>query len=297
MARPMTKTKLILNLTRGSAVCVAEIADGPLRRMRGLMGRQGLPAGEGLLIRPALAVHTAFMRFPIDALFLDRELTVLAIVEGLVPWRAAARRGARSVLELSAGEAARCKVETGDRMELRDRAEQRAQSSLATLASTYEAGLPAAADKGEAPAEQRLGALSGVAAAGPRVDLAGMAPLHVALLSTDRHFRTVIALLLARRNCSVSMSGGVGRLAELVELERLDVVVVDTRQPRAAASIEALESVWPRIGIVLVGDDAAAETEFGRPALARWGPFGELMAAIERAQRERAQESESYECA
>src|SRR5712691_7383982 len=94
----VTKTKLIVNLTRGDAVCVGELADGPLRRMRGLIGRPGLPAGEGLLLSPAPAIHTAFMRFPIDALFLDRDLRVIEIVEQLGPWRVASKYRARAVL-------------------------------------------------------------------------------------------------------------------------------------------------------------------------------------------------------
>ena len=95
-----TKTKLIVNLTRGECLCVSELADRMLPRMRGLLGRRGLPAGEGLLLRPAPSIHTAFMRFPIDALFLDRELRVLDIRASLPPWRVASERRARAVLEL-----------------------------------------------------------------------------------------------------------------------------------------------------------------------------------------------------
>ncbi len=79
----LTKTKLIVNLARDEALCVGVVADRPLARMRGLVGRQALAAGEGMLLRPAPSIHTAFMRFPIDALFLDRELRVIDIVERL----------------------------------------------------------------------------------------------------------------------------------------------------------------------------------------------------------------------
>jgi uncharacterized protein len=116
----MVKTRLILNLTRDERVCVGELADRPLSRMRGLMGRRGLPAGEGLLLTPAPSIHTAFMRFPIDALFLDRDLRVLDIRASMPPWRVASKRHARAVLELPAGECARRGVEVGDRLELRD---------------------------------------------------------------------------------------------------------------------------------------------------------------------------------
>jgi uncharacterized protein len=90
------------------------VADSPVSRLRGLLGRSELRPGEGLLLRPASAIHTCFMRFPIDAVFLDEELRVLGISDELRPWRAASRRGARAVLELPAGESARRGLEAGD---------------------------------------------------------------------------------------------------------------------------------------------------------------------------------------
>jgi uncharacterized protein len=94
------------------------VADSAFSRTRGLLGRDQLPPGEGLLLRPAGSIHTAFMRFPIDAVFLDRDLTVLAIARELPAWRAAGRRGARAVLELPAGECERRGIEVDDRLEL-----------------------------------------------------------------------------------------------------------------------------------------------------------------------------------
>jgi uncharacterized membrane protein (UPF0127 family) len=60
-----------------------------------------------MLLRPASSIHTAFMRFDIDAVFIDRANQVLKVAAGLPPWRAAGCRGARAVLELASGEAAR----------------------------------------------------------------------------------------------------------------------------------------------------------------------------------------------
>jgi uncharacterized membrane protein (UPF0127 family) len=94
------------------------VADRPLRRMRGLLGRSALPEDEGLLLRPAPSIHTWFMRFPIDAVFLDRDLRVIATASEVRPWRFAARRGARAVLELAAGEAARRGIRPGMQLEL-----------------------------------------------------------------------------------------------------------------------------------------------------------------------------------
>jgi uncharacterized membrane protein (UPF0127 family) len=109
----------VVRIEREDGACVSErcsLADSALRRLRGLLGYALLPAGESLLIRPAGSIHTCFMRFPIDAVFLDGDLTVVGTAERLRPWRLAAARGARSVLELAAGEVQSRKVAVGDRL-------------------------------------------------------------------------------------------------------------------------------------------------------------------------------------
>ncbi|HWN20975.1 MAG TPA: DUF192 domain-containing protein [Gaiellaceae bacterium] len=106
-----------VSLTRPDGRVVVErclVAARPLRRMRGLLGRRSLPGGEGILLRPAASIHTFFMRFPIDAVFLDRSLVVVGIEPDLRPWRAAARKRAHSVLELAAGECERRGLREGD---------------------------------------------------------------------------------------------------------------------------------------------------------------------------------------
>ena len=103
----------------GRTVCGrCVVADSPWRRALGLMGRRGLDPDEGLLIRPTNGIHMLFMRFPIDALFLDDDLVVLRVVERLRPWGAAVRSGARAVVELPAGAAARAGVREGMRLRL-----------------------------------------------------------------------------------------------------------------------------------------------------------------------------------
>ncbi len=92
------------------------LAETALTRMRGLLGRRQLPSGEGILLKPASSVHMAFMRFAIDAVFLDRELRVVKVAADLRPWRIASARRAKSVLELPAGEAARRGLTVGDRL-------------------------------------------------------------------------------------------------------------------------------------------------------------------------------------
>jgi uncharacterized protein len=92
---------------QGRVVCErCEVAAAMLDRMRGLLGRKGLDAGQGLLITRTSSIHTFFMRFPIDAVFCDRDLRVVKVVRGLRPWRTAGARGAKVVLELADGAAA-----------------------------------------------------------------------------------------------------------------------------------------------------------------------------------------------
>jgi uncharacterized membrane protein (UPF0127 family) len=93
-------------------------AESPLRRMRGLLGRQALELDEGLLLRPAASIHTAFMRFPIDAVFVDGEGRVLRVADRIKPWRTAATKGAKAVIELPAGAAALAGIAPGQRLRL-----------------------------------------------------------------------------------------------------------------------------------------------------------------------------------
>jgi uncharacterized membrane protein (UPF0127 family) len=92
------------------------VADRMLSRMKGLLGRKDLATGEGILIRPAPSIHTFFMRFPIDVVFLSRQGEVLKIAEHVAPWRARSCRHSYAVLELAAGEAGRCGLAVGDRI-------------------------------------------------------------------------------------------------------------------------------------------------------------------------------------
>ena len=109
--------KLIVVAPGGRVVCdVCHLADTPHTRLRGIMGWKRLHRGEGLLLRPTFSIHTAFVRFAIDAVFLDKEMTVVSIAHELKPWRFAGARKAKSVLELAAGECRRLGLEPGDRL-------------------------------------------------------------------------------------------------------------------------------------------------------------------------------------
>jgi uncharacterized membrane protein (UPF0127 family) len=109
--------ELTLRREDGTVVCErCTLADSPVTRLRGLLGRDGLEQGEGLLLRPASSIHTFFMRFPIDVVFLDRALVVLGIQDTIDPWRAASQRGAKAVLELPAGESSLRGLKVGDQL-------------------------------------------------------------------------------------------------------------------------------------------------------------------------------------
>lgn len=80
-------------------------ADNPWTRFRGLLGRPALGDGakEGLLLVPCNSVHTFWMRYALDIVFLDANARVLGWHCGLKPWRAKALWRARQTLELAAG--------------------------------------------------------------------------------------------------------------------------------------------------------------------------------------------------
>ena len=75
----------------------AEVARGLWERLRGLIGRRDLPPGRGLLILRCNAIHTFFMRFPIDAVFYDRQDRVVRTVRNIRPWRLFVWGGFRAV--------------------------------------------------------------------------------------------------------------------------------------------------------------------------------------------------------
>jgi uncharacterized membrane protein (UPF0127 family) len=95
-----------------------EYATNAWTRFRGLMLRRELSAGAGLLIRPCGSIHMMFMRFPIDAVFLDGSGRVTKVAHGVRPWvgMAYGGRGAKAVIELPVGGAAR--VQAGDQLVL-----------------------------------------------------------------------------------------------------------------------------------------------------------------------------------
>jgi hypothetical protein len=108
----------IWNLTRQELLAHSvEIADHGATRRKGLLGRDCLPAGEGLWIVPCEAVHTFGMKFPIDLIYLDRKKQVKKIRNSVRPWRLSACLSAYSVIELPSGSLKLTKTRPGDQLE------------------------------------------------------------------------------------------------------------------------------------------------------------------------------------
>lgn len=92
-------------------------ADTFMGRLVGLLGRDGLAEDEALWISPCSGIHTFGMSFPIDVIFMDATLRVVAVREGITPWRATGFvREAASVLELPTGAIRRVGVAVGHQM-------------------------------------------------------------------------------------------------------------------------------------------------------------------------------------
>lgn len=84
-----------------------------LERMRGLLGREALQIGEGMLLEHCHSIHTLGMSYALDILFLDRQLKTMKIVRELPPLRMAGCRGAHMTLELYSGSAAALGLDEG----------------------------------------------------------------------------------------------------------------------------------------------------------------------------------------
>jgi uncharacterized membrane protein (UPF0127 family) len=98
------------------ATCL-EVADCGPKRNKGLLGRDGLVPGGGLWIVPCESVHTFFMRFPIDLVYLDRRNRIKKVRSAVGPWRLSACLSAHSVLELPAGTIRNTQTQAGDSLE------------------------------------------------------------------------------------------------------------------------------------------------------------------------------------
>lgn len=108
----------VTNKTRNTVLATRmEVADSSAKRNKGLLGRDRLAQGEGLWIIPCESVHTFWMRFPIDLVYLDRKKRIRKLKASVPAWRLSACLRAHSILELPAGTIRATQTQTGDVLE------------------------------------------------------------------------------------------------------------------------------------------------------------------------------------
>lgn len=112
-------TGALRNIANGHVVADSvEFALSRSARRRGLLGRDSLADGHGMLIAPCSSIHTWFMRFPIDVIFVTRAGRIVKLCRQVVPWRLVFGWGAYATVELPSGALDRSGVSVGDRLEL-----------------------------------------------------------------------------------------------------------------------------------------------------------------------------------
>jgi uncharacterized protein len=111
---------ILINARTGHVMASAvEVAVTSVDRRRGLLGRDDFDVSAAFVLSPCCAIHTAFMRFPIDVMFLDREGEVIKIVRDIAPWRMVVAPRARAVVEFAGGSLRSRDIQPGDRIYLR----------------------------------------------------------------------------------------------------------------------------------------------------------------------------------
>ncbi|HEV3313062.1 MAG TPA: DUF192 domain-containing protein [Chloroflexota bacterium] len=118
---------ILANETRGTVLAdELELARSTWTRFVGLMGRRDLPDGQALVLEPGNSIHMFFMRFAIDAVFVDRNWNVLHVAYGIKPWHVSRFvPKSRRVIEMPAGTCQRTDTRVGDRLSLGERSQAR----------------------------------------------------------------------------------------------------------------------------------------------------------------------------
>ena len=226
------------------------LADTLWRRMRGLLGRRELEPGEGIVLRPSWSVHTFFMRFAIDVVFVDADQVVSKVVGTLRPWRTATCRGARDVIELRAGECARLGLASGDR-------------------------LAWAAQPGRRPPAVAEQSSNG---RGPDYATRKNSRTRVLLGTGDDRFLRLARFLLARHHFDVEATKRLAKTVDLVERHHSDVVVIDATDSLAdaARTVAAMEALHPNVGVIVVCDGRPPRWTTGLKVTEKWASLESL---------------------
>jgi len=98
-----------------------ELAVTRATRRQGLLGRSGLPESHAIVIAPCSAIHTWFMRFPIDVVFVSRDGLIIKTRPSIPAWRMSGAMGAHAAIEMGSGGLAPLRLKPGDRLELVER--------------------------------------------------------------------------------------------------------------------------------------------------------------------------------
>jgi uncharacterized membrane protein (UPF0127 family)/CheY-like chemotaxis protein len=246
---PRRGGRLTLRRDDGRIVCESVmVADTRWGRLRGLLGRRRLDPDEGLVLRPSFSVHTWFMRFPLDVVFVDADQVVLKIRDGLKPFRTTSCRGAREVVELHAGECERRGLVVGDRIAWAPRATPTQSPMVAPEL---------------APDEPRG---------------------RVLVASRDARFVKLSRFLLEGRGIEVSAVAAPGELVDEAADADADVVILDAQEEVSDAlkTAHATRARRPELSVLVVGERAAERSVPGIKLYDKWDQTEEMIAEIER---------------
>jgi uncharacterized protein len=249
---------LTLRREDGRIVCErVVVADRAHRRMRGLLGRKYLRQGEGMVLRPGWSIHTAFMRFPIDAVFLDADQVVIKIEHEVGPWRTVSCRGAREVVEMAAGECHRRGLEVGDRVAWASRSAADARVDRA-------AGITFEDEEDDEPRARIL------------------------VASSDPRFLRLARFLLGGRDLEVEELTSPERLPEAILEPSVDLAVLDGADTVAEAfrTANAARARRPEVPVIIAAD-TGGKSPSGVRVFDRWNETEELLQDVERLLSER----------
>jgi CheY-like chemotaxis protein len=202
-----------------------------------------------MVLRPAFAIHTHFMHFPIDVVFLDSDQVVIAIERNVRPWRTASCRGAREVVELAAGECDRRGLEVGDRVAWASRSVSDARAD--TTGSMWE----------DAPE--------------PRA--------RILVASRDPRFVKLARFLFEGRGFEVEELSTPDRFVDGIADTDADIVVLDGGGDVASAlrTVNRLRAQRPELAVV-VAADTGGRSPAGTRVFDRWNETEELLHDVER---------------
>jgi CheY-like chemotaxis protein len=208
-----------------------------------------------MVLRPAWSIHTAFMRFPIDVVFLDADQVVVRIEADVRSWRTVSCRGAREIVELATGECRQRGLEVGDR-----------------VAWASRSAMDARLDRGVSPWEGD--------ASEPRA--------RVLVASRDPRFVRLARFLLGGRDLEVQELTTPERLPDAVAEPDVDLAVLDGGGAVAEAlrTANAARARRPEVPVVIAAD-TGGKSPAGVRVFDRWNETEELLLDIERLLGER----------